>query len=239
MTLLMNRRRNYITPVAVSPRLSQLVWFAAGAVLAFTVPYLFSDVLSFRHDVYYAVYFAFVGLFVTAYATRTHADVGRMFRQNWKLSLGVGVAAAAFVVFSVLMRSDGTDRPGALYLAFEVLWRGALYGAADAVLLTVFPALVALGLLRGKVAGFGRRVAFGLLALGLTVVITATYHAGYEQYREDGLGNPEVGNTVISVPTILSMNPIGSLLAHGSMHVTAVLHAYETEVYLPPQTDAD
>jgi len=29
------------------------------------------------------------------------------------------------------------------------------------------------------------------------------------------------------------------VLAHVSMHVTAVRHSYETDTYLPPQTDAD
>ena len=77
------------------------------------------------------------------------------------------------------------------------------------------------------------------LALVLTIAITATYHLGYAQYRDDGVANPEVGNTVISVPAIVSLNPVGSVVTHATMHVTAVIHAYETDVYLPPQTSAE
>jgi hypothetical protein len=31
---------------------------------------------------------------------------------------------------------------------------------------------------------------------------------------------------------------VGSILAHASMHIAAVLHAYETDVFLPPQVEA-
>ena len=50
------------------------------------------------------------------------------------------------------------------------------------------------------------------------------------------MGQPEVGNTLISVPALLTTNPAGSVVAHAAMHTTAVTHSYETDVYLPPQT---
>jgi hypothetical protein len=52
-------------------------------------------------------------------------------------------------------------------------------------------------------------------------------------------GQPETGNTIISAPAIVSMSPLGSVIAHTSMHAAAAVHAYETDVFLPPQTDAD
>ena len=45
-----------------------------------------------------------------------------------------------------------------------------------------------------------------------------------------------MGNTVISIPMLVTMNPAGSVLAHASMHIVAVQHAYETKVLLPPKT---
>lgn len=91
----------------------------------------------------------------------------------------------------------------------------------------------------GHVAGLRRRVAFAALALPLVLVITAVYHLGYEQFREDGLRQPETGNTVLSIPMLLTANPAGSIIAHAAMHVTAVAHAYETPTYLPPQSSAE
>jgi hypothetical protein len=94
---------------------------------------------------------------------------------------------------------------------------------------------VAYALFGGRLDGLARKLAFGVVAFLLVFAITATYHLGYEQYREDGVGAPEVGNTVISLPAILTANPLGSVVAHATMHVTADVHAYETDVFLPPQ----
>jgi len=142
-------------------------------------------------------------------------DVGALVRRRWRVSLALGVLAGAFV--------------------FELLWRGALYGTVDALLLTVFPCLVTLGLLGGEVGGAARKFAYFACSLALILTITAVYHLGFEQFRRDGIGPPEIGNTVISVPMLLTTNPVGSVLAHASMHIAAVGHAYETPVFLPPQ----
>jgi hypothetical protein len=79
---------------------------------------------------------------------------------------------------------------------------------------------------------------FGATALALTVVITGVYHLGYEQFREDGIAGPEIGNTIISLPLATTANPAGSILVHASMHLAADIHSYETNLFLPPQTEA-
>jgi hypothetical protein len=91
----------------------------------------------------------------------------------------------------------------------------------------------------GRLETLVRRAAFAVVSLALVLVITAVYHLGYEQFREDGVGGPEIGNTIISVPAILTANPLGSLIAHASMHVAADVHAYETDTFLPPKVEAD
>jgi hypothetical protein len=217
----------------------QLTWFVAGAAFAFLVPFIFSSTLDLNHDLYYGVYFVTVAAFLTAYVLGTGADAVGLVSRNLRWSLALGAIAAAFVVFNVLNREDSTPRPDGLYFAFELAWRGVFYGVIDALLLTAFPALVAFALLEGRVQTLARRALFAGTALVLTLTITATYHLGYEQFREDGVGPPEIGNTIISVPTLVTMNPVGSIVAHASMHVAAVTHAYETDVFLPPQTDAD
>jgi hypothetical protein len=39
---------------------------------------------------------------------------------------------------------------------------------------------------------------------------------------------------VWSVPTLVTLNPIGSPIAHAGLHTAAVLHSYETDTFLPP-----
>ncbi|HEY7269529.1 MAG TPA: hypothetical protein VH951_06855 [Dehalococcoidia bacterium] len=208
--------------------------------VAFLVPFLFSSILDLQHDVYYFLYFAIILGALAAYIEANQVDVVGVFTRNWKLSLGIGVASAAFVVWSVLGRLDSTPHPHGAYFAFEIAWRGVIYGTVDALLLSAFPGVVAWHLMHKDVAGAMRRVAYGGLTLVLVMFITAVYHSGFEDLRNaNGIRNPEIGNTVISLPVIVSMNPLGSVVAHTSMHVAAVTHSYESKDRLPPQTLVD
>lgn len=222
---------------AAAPVAVHLAWFAAGTAVGFAVPWLFTSVLGLHHDLYYAVYFTIALAFLAAYVRASGFDVAAMFRENWRWSLALGVPAAAFVVANVLAQ-DSTPGPEGAYAVFEAGWRGLVYGIVDALLLTAFPAAVAFSLLSGRVAGIGRRALFAAVMLPLVIIITGAYHLGYEQYREDGIGGPETGNTIISVPALLTANPLGSVVAHAAMHAAADIHSYETETFLPPQTDA-
>ncbi len=228
------------TPVAEPRSIStHLVWYGGGVAVGFLIPFVFTSLVNMHHDLYYLLYFALAGGYLAAYVSATDVNLLELFTRRWKLSLGLGVVAAAFVVQAVLAREDSTARPGGAYLVFEVFWRGAFYGAVDALLLTAFPVAVAFALHGQQLGTWARRLTFAVASMVLIAVVTASYHLGYEQFREDGVGAPEFGNAVISIPAIATVNPVGSVLAHMSMHVTAVLHAYETDTYLPPQTDAD
>lgn len=223
---------------SASPAVVHGAWFIAVTAGAFLLPFIFSDTLQLGTDAYYAVYFAGVVGMLAAYVRFTGTDVAELFRRGWKLSLVVGAIATAFVAWNVLAREDATPRPEGAYFFWTLGWRGLAYGVIDALLLTAFPVAVALGIM-GRPEKLARRMEFAALAFVLIFAITAVYHLGFEQYREDGIAAPETGNTIISVPALASLNPLGSIVAHAAMHITADAHAYETEVFLPPQTDAD
>lgn len=176
---------------------------------------------------------------LAAYVRRSGLALAEQMRKRWRSSLVIGVAASAFVVWSVLARIDATPRPTGLYFAFEFFWRGAVYGVVDALLLSAFPGLVALGLMGNDISGWLRRTAYGGLTLVLVVLITVIYHLGYEDFRNRDVFDPVLGNTVISIPVIATANPIGSIIAHASMHLAAVTHAYESKDRLPPQVFVD
>ena len=218
------------------PRLQQAAWFAGVSAIAFLVPLVFSSWLELHHDVYYLVYFATVASVLAMYIHASHIDITEVVARNWQLSLGLGLASGAFVTWSVLGRMGSTPHPSGAYFLFEILWRGVAYGTVDALLLSAFPGLIAWELMQQNIAGAGRRIAYGVLTLALVAIITATYHAGYKDLRNvRGMTQPEIGNTIISVPVIASANPAGSILAHVSMHLAAVTHAYESKDRLPPQ----
>lgn len=213
-------------------------WFVGVAALAFAVPYLGVSVFDLQHDLFYLVYFAITVGVVRAYVRTERIDVRAIATPRLRWSLGLGVLLGAFLVLNVLRTEDGTDRPGGLYFAFELVWRGVVYGVVDTLLLTVFPCLVAFQVLHGRVGGLRGRLRFVAVTLPLVVVLTATYHLGYPQYRDDGLSRPETGNVLISIPALATANPVGSFVAHVSQHVTAVTHAYESDIFNPPEVEA-
>jgi hypothetical protein len=225
-------------PRIVPQAVRHLSWFAVVCVVAFLVPYLGVSVLALQHDVFYLVYVAITLALIVSYVRVEQVAVAEVFRDRWRWSLGIGVVMAAFLVFNVYNTSDATARPHGLYFTFELLWRGLGYGLIDTLLLTVLPCLVACTLLHGKVGGLRGKLRFTGLALPLVMIVTATYHLGYPQYRQDGLSRPETGNVLISIPTFATANPVGSFVAHASQHIAAVTHAYESRIFNPPVTKA-
>ncbi len=205
---------------------------------AFFVPFVFSSVLELQHDLYLGVYFAFVIGLVGVYVRSNEIDVRVVVKRNWRWGVLLGVVVGVALVRNVFSETE-TARPDGFYFAFEIVWRGLTYGAVDALLLTVFPCLVVYQALGGSLGSWRKRIAYFVASLALVVTITASYHLGYDHYRESGVRAPETGNVLISVPMLLTANPIGSVADHAAMHVAAVIHEYEDDTRLPPQTDAD
>jgi hypothetical protein len=75
------------------------------------------------------------------------------------------------------------------------------------------------------------------LTVLLSMAITATYHLGYPQFRGSDLVQPEIGAVIANVPTALTGNPVGSIVAHATYHVGANVHTYRSATYLPPDLD--
>jgi hypothetical protein len=230
----------YTHPVAraVPQAVRQLVWFVLVCTVAFVIPYLGVSVLAMQHDLFYLAYFAITLALLGSYVRVEHVDVAEVFRRRWQWSLGIGVVLAGVLVFNVFNTEHATARPNGFYFAFELLWRGVGYGLIDTLLLTVFPCLVAYQLLHGRVGGLTGKLRLTALMLPLVIILTATYHLGYPQNRQDGISRPETGNVLISIPTFATANPGGSIVAHISQHLAAVTHAYESKIFNPPVTKA-
>ena len=138
----------------------------------------------------------------------------------------------------VLRTEDATPRPGGIDLIAAVAWRGIVYGVTDGLLLSVFPILVVFAALAGtrldrRLAG---KVAIGAIALVASLGMTAVYHAGYSDFRSEKMRKPLTGDVMWSIPTLVTLNPIGAPIAHAGLHTSAVLHSYETDTFLPPHT---
>ena len=103
--------------------------------MAFVIPLVFSSWLELHHDVYYLVYSPSSQRSLAPTFGLAKSTSGEVITANWKLSIAVGIASAAFVTWSVLGRIPSTLHPSGAYFVFEIGWRGIVYGFVDALLL--------------------------------------------------------------------------------------------------------
>ena len=211
-------------------------WIVCGLALAFVVPYRGSAVLGVQRDVYSGLYGAAVLAFVWAYARAAHVSVRAALARNWRRGVVLGLVGAAAMAVVVYRSSSGTHHPAGATFAAALLWRGVVYGAVDGLLLSVFPILAVYHAVEGRpvLAHWRGRAAVALLALAVSLVFTATYHLGYPDFRSGKLGKPLAGDVVWSMPTLVTLSPLGAPIAHVGLHVTAVVHDYQTDLFLPP-----
>lgn len=212
------------------------IWLGAGFVVAFAVPFVFADRLELNRDIFYGLHAAAVLALLGAWARATGYDLVAAVRRRWPWALGLGAAFAAVLAVMVVRTDDATARPDGLELIGAVVWRGAVYGAVDGLLLSVFPVLVVFAALAGSRLNdrFAGKLAIGAVALLASLALTAVYHVGYSDFRSDKVAKPLTGDVVWSIPTLVTLNPVGAPIAHAGMHVSAVLHSYETDTFLPP-----
>ncbi len=215
---------------------AHLKWLAIGLVVGFLTPFIFGDLLTLPLDLYYLIYFAAVGAFLVFYIRKTGLKVREWLSRRLVWGLALGIVFGALVVRFILA-GPPTEHLTGTGLAWALLWRGIAYGVVDGLLLSVFPWIVTWRAFRVEERPLGGKLAFGLLAWVFILVMTAAYHAGYSDFRSRKLMKPVLGNTLISLPTLLAANPIGAPIAHAMMHVSVVVHCPATDVYLPPHRD--
>jgi hypothetical protein len=217
-----------------------LKWLTAGGVLAFAVPFVFADVLSMQRDLYYGLYLIGVlGLFV-AWAHFAGGGVMSALARRWRWGVGLGLAFAGATALIAVRAESATGHPHGIRFVAALAWRGIAYGFADGLLLTSFPVLTVFAAFAGRKVLQSRRgkLAVGVLALAASLAFTAVYHAGYPDFRGDKLAQPIRGDVVWSIPTLVTLNPVGAPIAHVGLHVGAVVHSYDTDLFLPPHREA-
>lgn len=211
-------------------------WLAAGFAVAFAVPYVLADVLKIDRDLFYGMYaLAVAGLFAV-WSRVTGYDLVEAVKRRWLAALLLGLVTAGVMAAIVLRTEDATSRPDGLELAGALAWRGILYGVTDGLLLSVFPILVVFAAFAGTRLDrrFSGKLVIGAVALAASLAMTAVYHSAYSDFRSDKMRKPLTGDVIWSVPTLVTLNPIGSPIAHAGLHTSAVLHSYETDTFLPP-----
>ena len=213
-----------------------VAWLVGGMAGAFLVPFVAADQLGLERDLYYAVYAAAVVALFVAWARDTRQSLREMLARRWRLAVGLGIMLAAISAFIATRAEGEADHPGGIEFIAAIVWRGIVYGAADGLLLSAFPILLVFAALRDSPLRrrTGGLIAVGAVAMVASLAMTAVYHAGYSDFRSDKLRKPVTGDLIWSVPTLATLNPVGAPIAHVGLHVGAVVHNYDTELFLPP-----
>jgi len=233
------KRRSSTARAIERPR-HQWEWLLAGLALAFALPYLLTDVLTINRDLYYGIYALSVFCF-SALWLRSAVETPRgLLTRNWRWGALLGIVFAG-VTAAIALSEKATAHPHGWRFVGAIVWRGIVYGAADGVLLSVFPILAVVAAFSARpLRERSRRavVGIGAVALVVSMLFTAVYHLGYSDFRGEKLRKPLIGDVVWSVPTLATFSPIGAPIAHIGLHVSAVVHAYKTDTFLPPHTSA-
>ena len=211
-------------------------WLGGGLVLAFAVPYVLTDLLTINRDLYYGVYAVVVFRFFALWLRHAVDDPRALLTRNWRWGVLLGLLFAGATA-AIAFTEKATSHPHGLRFAAAILWRGVVYGAADGVLLSVFPILAVVAAFSStRLRERSRRavVGIGALALMVSLLFTAVYHLGYSDFRSEKLRKPLIGDVIWSPPTLVTLSPLGAPLAHIGLHVSAVVHAYDTGTFLPP-----
>ncbi len=195
---------------------------------------LFTSVLHWPRDRFVLAHLLIVASFTLGYVKTTGLTVGIQVRRRWPAGLVVGVLVGT-ALYRTVLQQPLSATPSGGSLVFSLVWLGVLYGAADAILLTVIPVLSVYGTQPQRdLTRAGHRARSGALALAGSLVVTAAYHLGFVEFRGPALLAPLVGNAVITAGYLLSGNPVAPVVAHVIMHLAAVIHGLATAVQLPP-----
>lgn len=215
---------------------SYLMWIPAAAVLGFAIAGIFSGWLRLPRSVFLIPYVVLAGLFLYAYWKWSGVSVAELLRHNWIWGVIGAVLVGLFVIRNILSQPVSPHTTG-LPLVFDLLWSGIVYGGMDALLLSVLPVLAtwqAFSAL-GWTAGWPGKFLVGVMALLLSLFVTASYHLGFPEYRQPGgIVGPTIGNGVMSLGYLLTNNPLTALFSHIAMHIAGVLHGPASVMQLPP-----
>jgi hypothetical protein len=212
---------------------SHLGWIPGAAGVGFLASFVFTDWLRLPATASQLVYVILVVGFLSLYVQRTAPPVRAILRRRLGPGLALGVLGGLTLAWRVWADPPSTG-PTGIWFVWDLVWRGVVYGTIDGLLLSAFPWLVTWRALGGETAAVPLRVGLSLLALGCGLGVTSAYHLGYPDFRGPKLAQATLGNAIATLPTLLAATPVASPLAHAILHVVAVVHDPQSDLFLPP-----
>lgn len=213
-----------------------LLWMAGAAGLGFAIAEVGAGMLQLQRSIYLIPYVALATLYLYAFVRWSDISLAELFRRNWIWGVVGALVVGTFLVRNIFSQ-PASPRSSGLALAFDLAWSGVVYGAIDALLLSVLPVVAtwqAFSIL-GWTEHWPGKIAVGAIAFAASLLVTLCYHLGYPEYRgQGGVLGPSIGNGVMTLGYLLTNNPIAAIFSHIAMHVAGVLHGPAFVMQLPP-----
>jgi hypothetical protein len=210
-------------------------WILSAAFLGFCLSAIFTGWLKLSRNVYLLIYIPVVFAFFIFFMFSYDLNPGKIILHNWYWGVTGAIIAGVFVIKNVLSQPSSDRNRGAALLS-DILWPGVLYGLSDSLLFSVLPIMAVKSALTG-IDWFDNwygKIAFGAIALLSSLFITTVSHLGYREFRGKKVIGPNVGNGIMSLSYLLTMNPLAAIIPHIGMHIAAMVHGKDTAGQVPP-----
>ena len=209
-------------------------WVLVAAAAGFVSAAVFTMLLGLDRRTFVAAWSAVAALLWAAYARHEQVRLRVQLARRLPSGIVIGSIAGAILVLSVL-RQPASPAPAGSALALDLVWLGGVYGAVDALILSVLPVLALYGTRPGEPEPApSERLARAAMALAGSALVTAAYHAGFREFQGPELLLPVLSNAGMTACYLISGSAAAPIVAHVAMHVAAVLHGAATTVQLPP-----
>ena len=212
--------------------INDILWLMEACLLGFSISAVFAGILHLRRSVFLVPYVLLVGLFLYGYVRWENLLLVGLTKQNWIWGVVVAALVGILLIRNVLSQ-PATPRSGGPKLLFELFWFGLVYGAIDGLFLSVFPILLTWHAFPELGVSLLGKVSLGCLAMIASELIAIAYHAGYPEFCSSKIRFPIIGNGIISLAYLVSLNPISAFMSHAAMHIAAVWHGSEGTIQLP------
>jgi hypothetical protein len=214
---------------------TMLGWVIAASGVGFGISAVFAGRMNLSRHSFLIPYVSLVSIFLCAFFLLSEVDLPAILAKNVVWGILTGGVVSLFLVKTVRSQPLSRNTYG-VELALDMTWAGLVYGIVDSLFLNVMPVIAIW--IGGSQFAWSSTVAgkIGLALLGLvaSLLVTLTYHLGYQEFRNKSVMLVLMGNSLITLAYLLSGNPLGSLISHTAMHVAAVLQGPETTIQLPP-----
>jgi hypothetical protein len=212
-----------------------MLWILYASILGFAVAAIFAGLLKLPRNIYLLIYIPLVAVLFALFITSNKINISEALFHNWYWGLVGAVIAGAFMIKNVYSQPS-SQRSTGLELVVDIVWPGLTYGLIDTLLLSVLPILAVKLALTDPVwtENWYGKIGFGAIGLLASFLVTTAYHLGYPEFRGKKVIWPNVGNGVLSLIFILTMNPLAAILPHMAMHVAAMIHGKDTTGQVPP-----